>query len=352
MSYSVAIVGAGIIGDNHAKAILRHPDLRVGAIVDVDAEAAKRLAESVGAATGVTPDVFGTLAEALGGVHIAVICSPSGTHADLAEEALAAGVHLVIEKPLDSSLEAARRIAAAADASDRTVSVICQHRFDPASVTVADAVHGGAFGRITSAVASVAWWRGQPYYDSAGWRGTWAQDGGGATMNQGVHTVDLLVWLLGQPVEVYAQTGVLAHERIEVEDVAVATVRFASGALAVLHATTAAYPGLSVRLAVYGSAGSAVIDDDRLVYFQDAPVTPGPADPEAFVLGHLRQWDDIVGAIRDGRPAGVTVADALLDLAVVKAVYVSAHLGRPVRVDAVLLGEHDTDLTTLEQGAR
>jgi predicted dehydrogenase len=360
MTLSVAIVGAGIIGDNHAKAIVRHPELAVTAVVDPDVEAATRLATWLGETTGTTPAVY-ALSEALTGVDVVVICSPSGTHGELAEIALAAGAHVVIEKPLDASLPAARRlasVAATAEARGQVVSVVCQHRFDPASVVIAEAVAAGQLGRITSAVASVAWWRPQSYYDSAGWRGTWAQDGGGATMNQGVHTVDLLLWLLGRPVEVYAHTAVLAHERIEVEDIAVATVTFASGALAVLHVTTAAYPGLAVRLQIHGSEGSAVIHDDQLEYFQTssgvtASVPPseiaGATKPDdAFVLGHLRQYNDIVDAITTGRTPGVTVADALLDVAFAKSMYLSARLGRPIAVDAVLAGDLDDELLALE----
>ena len=133
----------------------------------------------------------------------------------------------------------------------------------------------GHLGTITSAIASHAWWRGQSYYDSGDWRGTWALDGGGAVMNQTVHTINLLITTLGTPVEVFAYTGCLAHERIEVEDTAVAVVKFASGALGVIHGTTAAYPGLDASLRVFGSKGSAVITDDELVFFHanagDAP---------------------------------------------------------------------------------
>jgi predicted dehydrogenase len=180
-----------------------------------------------------------------------------------------------------------------------------------------------------------------------------------------VHTVDLLLWFLGTPVEVMAHTGLLAHERVEVEDTVAAVVRFESGALATLHATTAAYPGLSVRLQVLGDAGSAVIDDDRLHYFHskelasaeaagDAGVSADQgdrADQTALVLpagedsdpdhgpmftGHARQYRDIVDAIRTGRRAGVTLDDALLALATVRAVYESARTGAPVRVADVL----------------
>ncbi|AGW41996.1 lipopolysaccharide biosynthesis protein [Leifsonia xyli subsp. cynodontis DSM 46306] len=252
----------------------------------------------------------------------------------------------------------AREILALSQRAERdglVVSVISQHRFDPASRVVAEAAHSGAFGRLTSGVASVAWWRSQEYYDSGQWRGTWELDGGGAVMNQGVHTVDLLVWFLGRPVEIDARTALLAHERVEIEDVAVATVRFASGALAVLHATTAAYPGLSVRVQVHGDRGSAIIDDDQLEYFgaadadgnRAADLVPagelrgGDRGAEPFVVGHLRQYEDIVAAIAERRAPGVTVADALLSLAVVRAVYLSASLGRPIRLDEVLDGSLD-----------
>jgi predicted dehydrogenase len=361
----VAIVGAGIIGRNHAAAIGRLPDAKVVAVVDPDIAARDALATATGAAA------YTTLPEALAdpAVGLISICTPSGLHAADAEQALAAGRHVLVEKPVDVTLEPARSLLVAAEAAagqGLVTSVISQHRFDPASVAVAEAVAAGRFGVLTSAVASVAWWRGQEYYNSADWRGTWALDGGGALANQGVHTVDLLLWFLGEPVEVYAHTGLVAHDGIEVEDVAVATVTFASGALAVLHATTAAYPGLSVRLSVYGSQGSAVLHDDQLEFYfaggdgkgaglrgtgesvdqSTEVVAPEEirgnakvADP--FVVGHLRQYQDVLAAIRTGRQPGVTVADALLALAVVRAVYVSATLGRPVQMADVLAGAYD-----------
>lgn len=357
---NVAIVGCGIIGLNHARAILRHPGLAITALVDAVPAAASALADQIVAGGASRPAEFEALGPALAtaDIDIIVVCTPSGLHVVLAEEALAAGKHVVIEKPLDVSLPRAREIlelSRRAEQDGLVVSVISQHRFDPASKVVAEAAHSGAFGRLTSGVASVAWWRSQEYYDSGQWRGTWELDGGGAVMNQGVHTVDLLVWFLGRPAEVDARTALLAHERVEVEDVAVATVRFESGALAVLHATTAAYPGLSVRVQVHGDRGSAIIDDDQLEYFataeaggdRAAELVPaselrgGDRGPDQFVVGHLRQYEDIVDAIREHRAPGVTVADAFLSLAVVRAVYLSATLGRPVTLDEVLDGSLD-----------
>jgi UDP-N-acetyl-2-amino-2-deoxyglucuronate dehydrogenase len=368
---TVAIVGCGIIGLNHARAIARHPHLVITALVDAVPAAATALADQVVSELGIhRPAEFETLPDALATVpvDVVVICTPSGLHVQLAEEALTAGRHVVIEKPLDVSMDRARRIlelARAAEKKGLVVSVISQHRFDPASVVVARAAHDGTFGRVTSGLASVAWWRGQEYYDSGQWRGTWELDGGGAVMNQGVHTVDLLVWFLGKPVEISAQTALLAHERVEIEDIAVATVRFESGALGVIHATTAAYPGLSVRLQVHGDRGSAIIDNDQLEYFgaadpdafdptgasvanQAAELVPagevrgGDRGPERFIDGHFRQYQDVVSAIEQHRAPGVTVEDAFTSLAVVRALYLSATLGRPVAFDEVVSGALDS----------
>jgi predicted dehydrogenase len=369
----VAIVGSGIIGRNHAAAIGRHPGMRVTAVVDPIVQAGTELARQVADDTSTEPANHPTLAAALDddGFDLVAVCTPSGLHAEATELAVKAGKHVVIEKPLEVALPPARRLAAvAADAQARglVVSVMSQHRFDPASVAVADAIAAGRFGRIGSAVGSVAWWRSQAYYDSAGWRGTWALDGGGALMNQGVHTLDLMLWLLGRPVEVSAQTGRFAHTGIEVEDVAAATIRFASGAVGLLHATTAAYPGLAVRLQVHGSRGSAVIHDDQLEYFHAAPngdddprqpanqaadvVAAGqrygdPKPQDTFIAGHLRQYEDIAAAIEGQRPPMITVDDGLTALATVRAVYASATLGRPVAVADVVTGAYDDIAVTI-----
>jgi len=379
----LAIIGAGIIGKHHAKAATAQGGFQVVAFVDSDlaeAEDAADLVESLGVARPLVATKIAEAAERTA-VDLVAICAPSGLHVDLAEQALATGAHVVIEKPLDTTMPRARRIselAAEATAHGRVVSVISQHRVDPASLLVTETVRSGGFGVVTSGVASVAWYRSQEYYDSAGWRGTWELDGGGAVMNQGVHTVDLLVWTLGEPVEITATTALLGHERIEVEDVAVATVRFSSGALGLIHCTTSAYPGLSARYSVFGTRGSAIVDEDRLAYFHSAeagaslaPVsttsnttaavgavdqTPelvasgriptehtvaGPAEEEHFLSGHIRQYADLERAIRDGRPPAVSVDDALKSLAVVRGLYLSATLGEPIAIADVIDGRYD-----------
>jgi predicted dehydrogenase len=369
-----AIVGCGVIGRTHSTAVREFPEIAITALVDVVPEASEALAAKIEADGGPKPAVFTALAEALAAVPVdlVIISTPSGLHIQQALEALDAGKHVVIEKPLDVDLSKADEILAAAKAAEAkglVATVISQHRFDPASRVVDEANRAGRFGTLTSAVASVSWWRSQGYYDSGAWRGTWAMDGGGAIMNQGVHTVDLLLWFLGRPVEISAKTALLAHDGVEVEDTAVATVTFESGALAVLHATTAAYPGLTVRLQVMGSKGSAVIDNDDLAYFHASDAAdPSESsamgilgggnqaavelakypddkvealDPTVYPAGHIRQYRDIVAAIREGRPAGVTVRDALTALATVRALYVSATLGQPVLIDDVIAGKYN-----------
>lgn len=343
-----AVVGCGVIGPLHARAIDALPGrAAVVAAVDVRAEAAAALAGQYGA------EPMTSLGQALArpDVDAVAVCTPSGMHVDVAVEALRAGKHVVVEKPVDVGVEAAARLAEAQRAAGTTVTVISQHRFDPASQVVHEAVADGRLGRITSGLTSIALWRSQKYYDSGDWRGTWALDGGGALMNQGVHQIDLLVWMLGQPVEVNATTACLAHEDIEVEDTGVATIRFASGALGVVHGTTAAYPGISNRVQVHGSQGSAVIEEDRLAYFhaatpgQQAPdygagtssnqaqeVLPGGGDPGTSVDAHARQYADFLDAVEHGRDPVVTVAEAARTLAVVTSIYRSAREGRAVAV--------------------
>ncbi|MEV7604072.1 Gfo/Idh/MocA family oxidoreductase [Paenarthrobacter sp. NPDC089322] len=371
----VAIAGCGVIGRTHATAVGELPELHVTALVDEIPEAAESLARYIEDSGSARPATFRSLKEAFrsADVDLVIIATPSGLHIQQALEVLDAGKHVVIEKPLDVNLDRADQIIAAAkkaEAKGLVASVISQHRFDPASVAVDKARKAGRFGRLTSAIASVSWYRSQGYYDSGAWRGTWAMDGGGAVMNQGVHTVDLLLWFLGRPVEISAKTALLAHTDVEVEDTAVATLTFESGALAVLHATTAAYPGLTVRLQVMGSKGSAVIDNDNLEYFHAAdaadPADSGPMgirgegnqasaelakfpgepadtnlDPTVYPAGHIRQYRDVVDAIHNGRPAGVTIQDAVTALATVRALYVSATLGKPVRIADVLAGTYN-----------
>jgi UDP-N-acetyl-2-amino-2-deoxyglucuronate dehydrogenase len=379
----VALVGAGAMGTVHAAIASGFESLQVVAIVDPRAVLAAHLAARLEAAGFPRPQQFLSLGEALSSsdADLVVITTPSGMHVTQATSALQARRHVILEKPLDVDLTRARMMNDRATQAAReglVAGVISQHRFDTASLIVADALEANAFGRVTTAIASTAWWRSQGYYDSADWRGTWALDGGGALMNQGVHIVDLLMSFLGRPVEISAQMALLAHDRIEVEDSVVAAIRFESGALASLHATTAAYPGLATRLHLMGSRGSAVIENDLLTYLH-TEASPGvdigpmglttddgnriasvlahetegehrlgfglpPAPAGQYSLdptSHQRQYADVVNAITSGTQPTVTVQHAFEAMALVRSVYVASTLGRAVLFDDVVNGGYD-----------
>lgn len=344
--HQVAIVGCGIIGRTHAETVAARADAGVTALVDNDAAAREALAAQLTKAGQPEPKQYPDLAAALAdaAISLVAICTPSGTHAALAELALGAKKHVVIEKPLDVDLPRARRLGAAVErAADHGVlaSVISQHRFDPGSALVAEAIRADRFGQLTSAVATVAWWRSDEYYASAGWRGTWAQDGGGALMNQGVHTVDLLLWFMGRPVTIQAQALRAAHQAIEVEDTVVAALTFESGAVGTLHATTAAFPGGRTRVSVHGTQGGAEIEDDVLRRFNaDGSTDDLPVDADR-PSGHVAQYADVFEAIGSGATPGVTVQDAIDALATVRAVYIASALQRPIRFTDVLEGRYD-----------
>jgi predicted dehydrogenase len=334
-----AILGAGVIGQVHARLIgSLGEEATLAAVIDVDLPRAEALAARSGA------PAYASAAEAYAAeaIDAVAVCLPSALHTGAAVEALQAGKHVLIEKPIAVTLDAADEIIAAERASGRVVGVISQRRFQAPAIAIKEAVDEGLLGRVTSGLAESAFFRPQEYYDSGDWRGTRAIDGGGALMNQGIHALDLLVWLLGVPVRVVARTASVAHERIEVEDVAAATIEFENGALGVILASTAAAPGLPVRLAVHGDRGTAVMEDDRLAFFDSGvdgrqPEPPGPpaetAGWDPVDAAHRAQYVDFLDAVRTGRSPAVSTAAARRALAVVLAVYESARTGRVVDLE-------------------
>lgn len=212
----VAVVGCGTIGRVHAQAVVADSDAELAALVSQPLSTAHDLAHQVTHWNAAEPPIYETLEQAFAeaAIDLVVVTTPSGAHLEIAEQALRANKHVFVEKPVEVTLPRALQllsVARSAEARGVVAAAVSQHRFDPSSVAVNAAIERGEFGRLTSAVASIAWWRSQRYYDSANWRGTWDIDGGGAVMNQGVHTVDLLLWFMGRPVEVSAHTARLAH---------------------------------------------------------------------------------------------------------------------------------------------
>ena len=203
------------------------------------------------------------------------IGTPSGAHMEPAVAAAEAGKHVIVEKPLEITLKRCDAIIASCEKNNVKLSAIFPSRFHDSSIELKRAVDAGRFGRLTLGDAYVKWFRTQAYYDSGAWRGTWELDGGGALMNQAIHSVDLLTWLMGPVVEITAHMATLAHERIAVEDTAVATLRFANGALGVIEASTAAYPGYLKRIEIHGSEGSAAMEEEDVVAWDFAKKARG-----------------------------------------------------------------------------
>ncbi len=281
-------------------------------------------------------------------------------HAEHAIDAMRAGKHAIVEKPIEVSLEAADRMIAVSEQTGKKLTVISQHRFDKATQMVKEAIDSGKLGDIILADAYVKWWRDQRYYDSGDWRGTWKLDGGGALVNQGVHTVDVLQWLTGGVASVFGHTKLGAHERMETEDIAVAALTFKNGAVGTLTATTAAYNGMPVRIDIYGTKGSVIIEGDHLkaMTLRDGTVITGEGAASHAVSvakggtasvreeagnrqkdakhgatwgdSHRMQILDFMHAIRTNGTPLIDGRAARKPLEVVLGVYESSRTGKPV----------------------
>ncbi len=344
-----ALVGCGMIARFHARAIAEIPEARVAALVSRNPAHAEKLLAETG--TPACP-VFSSVEAAVKapGVDAVIVTTPSGAHLEPAVAAADAGKHVVVEKPLEVTAERCDRIIAACDKNRVKLCTIFPSRFADSSRVLKAAVEAGKFGRLTLGETTCKWWRSQAYYDEGGWKGTQALDGGGALMNQAIHNVDLLLWLMGDATHVSGFTATLAHERIEVEDTAVAVLRFANGALGVIQATTSVHPGYPKTIAVHGDRGSAVIEQEDVLRWDFSPETAedrevrerfaakvgasgGAADPKAISHeGHRRQLADFVRAVRTNGTPAVDGREGRKAVAVIRAIYESARTGRVVEV--------------------
>ncbi|MEY3897038.1 MAG: hypothetical protein RLZZ214_2559 [Verrucomicrobiota bacterium] len=277
-------------------------------------------------------------------LEIVTIATPSGAHFDPTMAALMAGKHVICEKPLEITVERIDRLIAAAAASGKTLAAILNRRFNPAMAAFKVAADGGRFGRMVSASCYVKWFRDQAYYDSAPWRGTMALDGGGALMNQAIHNIDALLHLAGPVASVQANAACLAHERIEVEDMAVAILEFENGARGVIEGSTCCWSkdGHPGRVQICGTEGSVFLADETFEVWdfknerpEDAGIrqnlmrgnqpTMGANDPKAIQFHqHQRNFEEVVSAIREGREPSTSAHEARKSVALIEAIYQSA----------------------------
>lgn len=354
MALGFGIIGCGMIANFHSKAIEDTRGAKLVACFDKFPASADRLAKSTGCTA--YHDLDEMLADPA--IDIITIGTPSGAHMEPAIAAIRAGKHVIIEKPLEITLKRCDKIIAEAEKAGVLVSTIFPSRFHDSSITMKKAMNAGRFGKLTGGDAFVKWFRTQEYYDSGAWRGTWELDGGGALMNQAIHSVDLLTWLMGPVAEIRSQIALLAHKRIAVEDHAVATLRFENGALGIIEASTAIYPGYLKRIEIHGTTGSAMLEEEDLVKwdFAKSRVSDkkifeamenqksgggGAADPTAIGHhGHARQFADVIKAIKKGTSPAIDGYEGRRSVEIILAIYKAAETGRaitlPLKSDPVL----------------
>ncbi len=346
MPLGFGIIGCGMIADFHAKAIADTPGAKLVACTDRVAASAKRFADSQDIEA--FDDLDGMLDHPA--VDVVTICTPSGAHQEPAVAAAKKGKHVVVEKPLEINLKRCDRIIRACADNGVVLSTIFPSRFHKSSQQLKKAIDKGRFGKLTLGDAYVKWFRTQEYYDSGQWRGTWELDGGGALMNQAIHSIDLLTWLMGPVAEISATTATLAHKRIEVEDVATASLRFENGALGVIEATTAAWPGSFKKIEIHGSHGSAAIEEESISQWQFAKTTAadrklvaelqgknetggGASDPSAIGhAGHTAQFKDVVKAIKNKSKPAICGDEGRRSVEIILGIYQAAKTGKRVQL--------------------
>ena len=345
-TYGFGIIGTGMIGNFHAKAISELPNAKLIAAFDQVEERAKTFADQYGIKAYSTLDRFLEDPQ----IDVVTIGTPSGSHMEPTVSAAKFGKHVICEKPLEVTLSRIDEMIEAHQKAGTKLGGVFNSRYEPVNQMLKKVVSAGRLGRITYGAGYVPWFRSQEYYDQGGWRGTWKFDGGGALMNQGTHTVDLLRWLMGSEVKrISAFTALLGHERLEVEDTAAAALEFANGALGILFATTALWPGQPARVELGGTGGMIVSETSCLKTFKFAqpepgdekiieefgapPIVGGASDPKAISAdNHRRNFETFLKALDAGVEPELNGVEARKAVQIVLAVYESARTGRPVEI--------------------
>jgi len=333
----VGIIGGGNISDTHARAAQAIEGLTVDAVFGGNAARSAALAAKIGATAY---DDFGRFLAH--GLDLVIIGSPSGCHAEQGIAAARKGLHVLVEKPIDVTTARVDAMLEEVDRAGVKLGVCFQDRLHPDINATKAFVDGGHLGKPVLASGHVKWYRPPEYYSGSRWRGVAALDGGGAVMNQAIHTVDLLIWIFGPVARVYAQASTRLHS-IEVEDTAVAVLEFASGAVGSLEATTSVYPGYPRRVELTGTEGTIVIEHDRIIRSDmrsggQGVVSTSEGDANASASsptvsdtrGHQRIIRDFVKAIETGGTPICDGREGRRSVALVEAIYKSAKTRQPV----------------------
>ncbi len=346
-TWNFGIAGAGNIADFHAKAIQSLGNARLTGITGTNTRKAKALSEKYACR------MFSSFGEMVSckEIDILTIATPSGAHLEPSVEAARHGKHVICEKPLEITTGRIDEMIAAHAESGTRLGCIFNYRFHEVVRVLKDAVNQGRFGTITQATVAVPWWRSDEYYRSS-WRGTWKLDGGGALMNQSIHMVDMLQYMMGPVDSLFAYTTTLGHPQIEVEDTAVAVLRFRNKALGMIYGTTSSYPGQYRRLEITGTGGSAVMEENSLKVWQFAdPLDDdrhiremysrvegggGVSDPMAIPFQpHARNIAAFIESVEKNTPFEIDGAEARKSVEIIQGIYESAKTSKEVRFQSV-----------------
>jgi predicted dehydrogenase len=336
----IGLVGLGLAVKPHALALRELAD-KVDVIGGFSPSATRRAQFAAAWAMPVV-DSFAALRDD-SRVDALLILTPPRTHTELALAAAQAGKHVLLEKPVAVDFSEAAALVNAVESCGRTLAIVFQHRFRPGALALRELLRGGALGDLLSVSASIRWWRSAEYFAQPG-RGTIARDGGGVLLTQAIHTLDLLLDLVGPAKQVMARCRTSPLRRIDTEDIACAAVTYANGAVGVIDATSVAYPGYPERIDIAGTRGSAILQAERLtadiagqppLVVEGSGAGGGGADPMAFDHGpHRKLIEDFVDAIAQGRAPQTSGRSALHVHALIDAMLASSASGRAVTLVA------------------
>ena len=333
------LVGTGNIAKKYVAAIRNIENAFISGVVDITETGAEHFAKEFG-----IPAWADSMEKMAGAITFDafILATPSGLHGEGAIKAAALKKHVLSEKPLDIKLDKIDEMISACSAAGVKLGCVFQHRAAEHNRQVFELINSGALGKIYIANASLKNYRGQDYYDSGAWRGTWAMDGGGPFMQQAAHTLDLMVWLMGRPTEIFAFTNTVAH-KIEVEDMGHAIVKYSNGAQGVLEASTVVKPGYPNRIEIHGEKGSVILSEEGIIEWDvegvprpEISVTSGSSgskDPMAIgTLGHEIIIKDFIDSIINGKEPMISGTSARMSVELITALYKSAESAEVVKL--------------------
>ncbi len=334
----IGLIGCGMIGECHADVIERTSGVKLAAVYDLNQASAERFASKYGCKCSQS------MSDLLGEVDAVAVCLPSNLHYDAVIEAARAGKHIICEKPIATKVSEAEEMIRCCEENHVILSVVFQHRFDPAVQAVKEALENGELGKILWASSRSVLYRDREYFTKTRWH---AQVGSGALLNQSIHYIDLLIYLLGEPISVVGQCSSRLHVENETEDVGLAIVNFANGVPAVIEGTTAAYPGLYNELSVYGENGTFIIRNDALFSYKlksgnkakyDELLNPYAVytlhrDATIDLSAHKKQYQNFVDAICGKSSLAISGEDGSRSLRLIDAIYESSKTNAMIKLD-------------------